>query len=93
MIEKLLPVGKENAIDSQTLAELAGCKSVRELQQMIAVERANGAVIISSTTGGYYLPANKHEIREFIATLNNRGRNTIAALESAIKALEGDCYE
>lgn len=88
MVKELLQVGKENAIESQVLADLVGCKSIRELQQVIAAERASGAVILSSSTGGYYLPANKHEIQEFIVTLQNRGRNTIAALESAKRALE-----
>lgn len=87
MIKELLLTGKENAIESQRLADLAGCKSIRELQQVIAAERAAGAVILSSTTGGYYLPANKQEIREFCMTLESRSRNTFAALESARKAL------
>ena len=96
MIEKLLRTGKENAIDSHSLADLAGCKSVRELQQVIAAERAAGAVILSSTTGGYFLPANRQEIREFCVTLQNRSENTLIALRSAKKALmedEGNCYE
>ncbi|MGN0323614.1 MAG: hypothetical protein ACI4DZ_10930 [Oliverpabstia sp.] len=96
MIKELLPTGKENAIESQKLADLAGCKSVRELQQVIAAERAAGAVILSSTTGGYFLPANKQEIREFCVTLQNRSENTLIALRSAKKALredEGNCYE
>ena len=54
-------------------------------------------VILSNTTppGGYYLPAagNTMEIRKFIRTLENRGENTLKALESArelLKELEGD---
>lgn len=88
MIEKLLRTGKENAIDSKSLADLAGCKSIRELQQVIAAERAAGAVILSSTKGGYYLPANEQEIREFCVTLQNRSENTLAALKSAKRALQ-----
>lgn len=88
MIKELLPVGKENAISSARLAEMAGCKSIRELQQVIAAEREAGAVILSSTKGGYFLPANAREIREFCATLASRGRNTFAALRSAKRALE-----
>lgn len=47
MIEKFLLEGKRNAIKSQKLADLVGCKSVRELQEVIAEERAAGAVILS----------------------------------------------
>ncbi|POP31116.1 hypothetical protein C3B58_17945 [Lactonifactor longoviformis] len=88
MIVELLPTGKENAIPSEELVNLAKCNSTRELQQVIASERAAGAVILSSTTGGYYLPANKQEIKEFCVTLKNRASNTLAALESAKRALE-----
>ena len=94
MIEDFLLEGKKNAISSQRLADLAGCKSVRELQQVIAEERAKGAVILSTAEngGGYFLPANVGEVREFIRTLQSRGRNTLAALKSArdyLKRYEG----
>ena len=57
----------------------------------------NARVILSNTTppGGYYLPAagDTMEIRKFIRTLENRGENTLKALESArdlLKELESD---
>ena len=95
MIEKFLLEGKQNATASQTLADLAGCKSVRELQEVIAQERAAGAVILSTCKdgGGYFLPANLGEVKEFIVTLESRGRNTLLALESAkayLKQIESD---
>ena len=65
MIEKFLLEGKENATASQKLADLVGCKSVRELQEVIAEERAAGAGIISTCThgGGYFLPTgNRREV-------------------------------
>ena len=86
-IAGLLPVGKENAISTDDLVNLTGCSSARELQQYIAQERKAGAVICSSTTGGYYLPANKMEIAEFRRSLKNRAENTLVAIESAEKAL------
>lgn len=84
-IVDLLPTGKCNAIDSQLLADLLGCKSVRELQSLISAERAAGAVILSTCNdgGGYYLPANDQEVQEFIRTLEARGKNTLLALKSA----------
>lgn len=88
-IRDLLPTGKKNAISSQELVDLVGCGSARELQQYIAQERKAGAVICSSTTGGYYLPANYGEMAEFYKTLENRAMNTLIALESTKKAMEG----
>lgn len=87
-ISDFLKEGKENAISAEKLADTMGCKNVRILQELIAAERAAGAVIISSTTGGYYLPANKREIQEFCKTLENRANNTLQALRSAKAALK-----
>ncbi|MCI8969439.1 MAG: hypothetical protein HFH75_18020 [Lachnospiraceae bacterium] len=91
MIEKFLLEGKKNAIAAQKLADLAGCKSVRELQEVIAA----GAVILSTCKngGGYFLPQNAEEVKEFVVTLESRGKNTLLALKSAreyLKWLEGD---
>lgn len=85
MICDFLTEGKSNAISSQRLADLTGCKSVRDLQQIIAEERAAGAVILSTCEngGGYFLPENVGEVREFVRTLERRGKNTLAALKSA----------
>lgn len=85
MVEELLLEGKKNAISSQRLADLVGCKSVRELQQIISEERAACAVILSTAQngGGYFLPQNEGEVKEFIQTLQSRGKNTLLALESA----------
>lgn len=85
MIENFLLEGKQNAIKSRQLADLVGCKSVRELQEIIATERAAGSVILSTCQdgGGYFLPGNLREVKEFIVTLENRGKNTLLALKSA----------
>lgn len=87
-IASLLPVGKENAISTAELVRLTGCTSARELQQYIASERKAGAVICSSTTGGYYLPANHEEMAEFCKVLENRAKNTLMALRSTKRALK-----
>ena len=90
-ITDYLPTGKENAIPSKTLAEILGFDTVRELQKAIERERQAGAVILSTCTegGGYLLPANETEIREFIRTLSNRAKNTRRSMESALDALDG----
>lgn len=94
--ENLLP-GKENALSPGYLVVKCHLSSVRMLQKQIEMERRSGKVILSSTTppGGYYLPAagDTMEIRKFIRTLENRGENTLKALESArdlLKELESD---
>lgn len=90
-ITDYLPTGKENAIPGKTLAEILGFDTVRELQKAIERERQAGAVILSTCTegGGYFLPANETEIREFIRTLSNRAKNTRRSMESALDALDG----
>lgn len=90
-ISEYLPTGKENAIPSRALAEILGFDTVRELQKAIERERQAGAVILSTCTegGGYFLPANETEIREFIRTLSNRAKNTRRSMESALDALDG----
>ncbi len=47
-------------------------------------------MILSSTVppGGYYLPANRSEVMQFIRTLENRSLGTMEALQSARKYLQ-----
>ena len=40
VIAGLLPIGKENAVSTNELVNLLGCKSARELQERIALERS-----------------------------------------------------
>lgn len=90
IVADVLPAGKENAVSAEMLCSLLGFDTVRELQKEIARERAAGAVILSTCKedGGYFLPGNVREVKEFIKTLENRGRNTLMALESARKLLQ-----
>ena len=89
-IADYLHTGKQNAVPSKELADLLGFDTVRELQKSIERERQAGAVILSTCTdgGGYFLPANESEIREFIRTLSNRAKNTRRSMESAQDALD-----
>lgn len=91
-IADLLPRGAENAISTKALVRLTGCSSARQLQGRISAERAQGAVILSSSTGGYFRPAagakGRREIKEYIATLQARSQNTLRAVESAREALD-----
>ena len=89
MIIEFLKRGKQKAIPSKHLAKMIGCGSVRELQALVAQERQQGAVILSTSRGGggYYLPGDTEEVREFIRTLDARARHTFLALRSARKYL------
>ncbi len=85
LVLEALQAGKENAISAQDLCTYLGFNNVRELQHEIARERKAGAVILSTCQegGGYFLPGNDREVRQFIKTLENRAKNTFAALRSA----------
>jgi hypothetical protein len=80
---KILSRGKENAIPAPILAEMMHFKTTRKLAADIARSRAAGQIICSSTSGGYYLPATRDEIREFINTLENRAKKTFISIRSA----------
>lgn len=85
VVMDFLQTGKENAISAHNLCTYLGFESARELQHEIARERKAGAVILSTCQngGGYFLPENDREVRQFIRTLENRAKNTFAALRSA----------
>lgn len=85
---KILPTGKKNAISSKELTILMGFDNTRMLQADIAKSREAGQVILSCSTGGYYLPGNDAEIEEFIGVLRARAINTFKAIRSARMALE-----
>lgn len=82
---RYLSVGKENAVDLITLSELMDM-CPRNVGRIIHKERANGTVICSSTNG-YYLPANKEDIREFVESMQKRATSIFSSLKSAKKYL------
>lgn len=91
----LLPEGRENAISSAKLCDQLQCGSIRELQKQISAERAAGAVILSSSTGGYFKSKDPEEIRRFILTTERRGRHTLHSTQSAklyLAKLNGQLY-
>lgn len=91
-IASLLPFGEENAVATDQLVKMTGCKSARELQQYIARERDLGAVICSGSGRGYWRPKNRQELQRFVKTMRNRALNTLKATKSArsaLKAAEG----
>lgn len=87
-ITEILKVGKENAISTTDLVRLSGCSSARDLQQRIAQERNEGAIICSGSKKGYWLPKNRAEIEEFCKVMDNRAKNIFNATRSAKRALD-----
>lgn len=83
----LLPEGKRNAISSDALTRLLHLNSKRELQQRIAKERKAGALILSSSTGGYYTSTDPAEVAAFVRTLENRAKQTFLVLRTARRFL------
>ena len=85
--------GEENALSTKELLAACGLRSPRELRAVIAREREEGALILSTCRhrGGYFLPAEgeagRKEIAAFVATLDARSINTQRALKTARRAL------
>ena len=90
-ITALLKHGANNAISTQELMQIAGCASVRQLQKQIEAERNTGALILSRSEGGYFLPdygeAGRKEIEEYVRTLRARAINTLRTVRAAKAAL------
>ena len=90
-IYQLIPHGFENRISTELLTNLGGFKTPRHLQKHIEYLRNHSDAVICSTNqhgGGYYVPVTKAEIRAFVRTCENRGRNTIKGLQSAKRMLQ-----
>ena len=88
MIVELLPKGKENAISTQSLCKAAGFDNIRTLRSAVAKERKEGALIASSSSGGYYIPADSKELEEFVSLLDRKARSIMVVLQPARKALK-----
>lgn len=90
-IADILPKGEENAVRSEDLARMTGVPTTRQLQQLIAEERAAGALILSTLRGGYFMPDDgakgRAEITAYTRTLEARALNTLKAISPARRAL------
>ena len=90
-IAALLPRGEVNAVSTADLMALAGFRTARQLQKQIETERAAGALILSASTGGYYLPqlgeAGRAELIRYERTLRSRAIHTLRTLKTARRAL------
>ena len=90
-VAAMLPRGAENAISTSDLVKICGAGNVRKLREIIAYERASGALILSNTTGGYFLPSEgekgREEMRHFVNTIRSKALNLLKAARPARAAL------
>lgn len=82
-----IPEGKENAIPAQRLAEISGARSERCLRGDIAELRKAGELICSSPAG-YYRPATRAEIADFIERMESHAIGVFQAIASAREAMK-----
>ncbi len=82
---ELLPRGKENGIKSEDLQKIlqTDCRGV---SHQIQNARLDGALICSGNAG-YYLPANREEVKEFYRIMRARCLSFLTALTPAAKYL------
>ena len=96
-IYERIPLGKENAIHSCDLEKIMRCENSSELRKMISAARINGTadgtVICSNSSDGYWRSRDIAEIRRFVRSMHSRATQILLACEPAEKildALEGE---
>ena len=86
-----IPLGKENAIHSCDLEKITGCESSSELRKLISTARINGTadgtVICSNSSDGYWRSRDITEIRRFVRSMHSRATQMLLACEPAEKIL------
>ena len=82
-IAALLSPGKANGRKCAELAATVGTDG-RSLRRAIQAERQAGALILSSTETGYFLPDSVDELREFVISMRHRAK----AINSVCRAAE-----
>lgn len=87
MIKELLPSGKDNAIPTTELMKLCGMER-RQMTKLIHDERA---------AGGYYMPASRQEVQEFLDSMESRGSSIFSCIKvfrDYMRQIEGqECLE
>ena len=81
----LLPEGRENAIPMKRLADLLGVDP-RSLRAAIARAREAGC-IIAGDSAGYYVPADKAELRRYYFAARKRSLSGLKSLKAARRKL------
>ncbi len=93
-VSKYLLRGQDNALGTQTLLNLTGLKTARELQQTIETERKHGIPILTKpgSDGGYFLPSEDpaaaiQECRRFVHFMRKKGLGCLRSMRPAEKLL------
>ena len=81
MIAELLKHGKENKTSFETLMQATGCENERKLRKLIAEERKQGAIILSCSEGGYFLPSNRNEVERYVNTMSKEAKTILCTLK------------
>ena len=85
-----IPTGAENAINTKTLLQDSGLRSVRALRKEIHRLRERGHIICASTDPptGYYIAADRQEAARFVRSMESRRREIGRAIKAAKKYIE-----
>lgn len=95
IVSDFLLRGKANAITGGKLVEMLELKDIRELTQLIEVERRSGSPICATTDSnrpGYYLAADAAELKGYMNSLDRRISNigqTWKHLEATLLRMTG----
>lgn len=77
----IVPTGRENAVSMRYLARVFGVKE-RIIRQAILDARLSG-YIVCGTSYGYYYPANKGELVEYVHSAKSRAITSLRSLKAA----------
>ena len=90
MISDLLGHGKAAAITGKDLAIMTGV-NLRGVTAMIERERRDGkpiCAVLDGSTRGYFLPANRDELKEYLLLLGSRINNLAITHKACAAQLE-----
>lgn len=90
-IESVIPVGKENAIHLQELANIIGV-SIQTVKEQVRKARNNGALICSNSYNGYWIAETRADILECIALMEKQAKtrfNTVRQMRIKCGEIEG----
>ena len=86
VIRRAIGSGEENAVPCKVLEELTGLNG-RDVKHCIEELRRGGTVICSSNSG-YFYPARRYELTDFIVKERRRADSIMRTLQSSERMLE-----
>lgn len=88
MIAELLKEGKQNRTSLQELMTATGFTDIRKFRKQLSDERKQGAIILSCSEGGYYLPESRKEVESYVAMMSKEARSIFYMLKPARQYLK-----